>query len=660
MKDFVDILTNRLLNVKNPRGSPPFMYMRFRQRLYSIPNTSRHIFAFSPRFDIANHLHQIPSDVDNMEKFMDFVSAMATAPFEQDKPLWEMHVRTDFGAEQSGILLFRYHQAITDGQSMVQILCRDLIDGGEQVYQQIKPRFGGLTYASHFCQAVFMAGYVFFTDFMSGGTADVNCLKYPEIQMSGRYEIFWSEPVNLSVLQRLKAITRTRFNDLLFTALAATLRTYCKMHGISTPADMTACFPVDLRSAKGESLADITLGNRYVLGKIRLPVSQEAGMPQLWRVRDQTQKLRSSYRHVAYDFLLKILGKAISHRALQSIWYRHYSGCTLFINSLAAPEGEFTIQKFGLEQLLMWIPPPFGMKIPLAINVITCLDQVQLVVVADTGAMKDAYWLAMDFPHEVLALGNLLKTRRAPETSKGGDDGNGESSEDAVQQSLHVLQERLVKIHKTLRHMRKKRDIGKVPALWNEFHLEGHESANSMEDGDDESGSSGSESDSESSDGSGSSSTGETSSTGRTTERSMPSKKTKKGNDLKVAAQKPVSPVNVSDVPEKTGKAMERRMSNKPMMFSAPRLSKPNAVSGDDEPVVAIAEKPKSLSLQRNKPLMGMPRTVQVEPIAETGATSTFTRPSSLPRSSAPGAGSGQRVMGQVRPGAISSVPKRA
>ncbi|OQV12327.1 hypothetical protein BV898_13436 [Hypsibius exemplaris] len=467
MKDFVDILTNRLLNVKNPRGPPPFLYMRFRQRLYTIPGSSRSVFAFSPRFDIANHIHQIPPDVDNTEKLMAFAQQIAANPFEPEKPLWDMHIRTDFGPEKCGILLFRFHQCITDGQSMIQALCRDILDGGDQIYPLMKPRFGGMTYASHFCKAVFMAAYIFITDLMSPGPSDLNILKHPETKLTGKYEIFWSEPVNLSVIQRLKSITRCRFNDILFTALAATLRTYCKMHGVSTPADMTACFPVDLRSGRGEGINDLVLGNKCVMDKIHLPVSQEAGMPQLWRVRDQTHQMRHGYRHVALDFLMKILQKALSQRMLHGIWNRYFSGCTL-----AGPEGILTIQNFALEQLLMWIPPPFGMNFPICINVITSLDQIQLVVVSDTGAMNDAYWIAMDFPHEVMALGNLLKTRRVPESAAKAEVAPDADAEKAVQQSLHVLEERLIKIQLALRKMRKKRDdIGKVPALWKTFKI---------------------------------------------------------------------------------------------------------------------------------------------------------------------------------------------
>ena len=172
---------------------------------------------------------------------------------------------------------------------------RDILDRGDQIWPQIRPRFGGLTYAGHFCKAVFMSGYIFLTDLISPGAADLNLLKHPDLKLSGKHEIFWSEPVNLSVIQRLKSITRCRFNDILFTALAATLRTYCKMHGVSTPADMTACFPVDLRSRGNGGINDLVLGNRFVLDKIRLPVSQEAGMPQLWRVRPSLSFIHQQY-----------------------------------------------------------------------------------------------------------------------------------------------------------------------------------------------------------------------------------------------------------------------------------------------------------------------------------------------------------------------------
>jgi hypothetical protein len=141
MKDFVDILTNRLLNVKNPRGPPPFLYMRFRQRLYAIPGSSRAVFAFSPRFDVANHIHQIPSDVDTREKLMTFVSTIAENPLEPDKPLWDLHIRTDFGPEKRGLLLFRFHQCITDGQSMIQALCKFPLRSSEDpVRRERSPR----------------------------------------------------------------------------------------------------------------------------------------------------------------------------------------------------------------------------------------------------------------------------------------------------------------------------------------------------------------------------------------------------------------------------------------------------------------------------------------------------------------------------------------
>lgn len=275
------------------------------------------------------------------------------------------------------------------------------------------------------------------------------------------------------------------------------------------------------------------------------------------------------------------------------------------------------MNKFTLEEMRMWIPPPHEMGVPLAINVISNLDQVQLVVVADTGVMQDAFWIAMDFPHEVMALGNLLKTRRVPESggSKSAEAVSDEDAEQAVTQSLGVLKERLIKIQMKVRKMRKNRDdIGKIPALWKTFGLdlpaEGESSSSSS--------SSGSDSDSES--GSGESSSGGTSSGDASSASGEESGKSKsegqtekssgdnsensedgsgsKTNSVKVETKKKMKPdkkepkpANGPPVPlakeevskepagerrlsgaQATGaRLMERRMSTKPTIFSAPR-----------------------------------------------------------------------------------------
>ncbi|MDO8309185.1 MAG: wax ester/triacylglycerol synthase family O-acyltransferase, partial [Actinomycetota bacterium] len=105
--------------------------------------------------------------------------------------------------------------------------------------------------------------------------------------------VAWSELIPLAEVKALGKALGCAVNDILLSAVAGALRAYFMQKGESVrDVEVRAMIPVNLRSARHEG----TLGNRFGLGTLSLPVHEANPFARLFLVRSRMNELKGSYQ----------------------------------------------------------------------------------------------------------------------------------------------------------------------------------------------------------------------------------------------------------------------------------------------------------------------------------------------------------------------------
>lgn len=237
-----------------------------------------HAWAFDTDFDPAKHILLIPDEVDSPEALQTFIGELARTPLTPIHPLWTIHVRPVFGPEAISVVVFRFHQAMSDGISLVKILCRSITDKTQDIYH-IKSRFGGLSLSINTFRSLLMASIFLLTNvllpprpdwrrrespFFDARSSDE--LKNVAAPAARKMEFFWSESVPLRVVDRISLVTRNSLNNVLLTCLAGALRTCLMAQGIRRMPAVRATVPVDLRKPLNSVTSSVQMGEETLEG----------------------------------------------------------------------------------------------------------------------------------------------------------------------------------------------------------------------------------------------------------------------------------------------------------------------------------------------------------------------------------------------------------
>ena len=117
----------------------------------------------------------------------------------------------------------------------------------------------------------------------------------PETVLKGELgvekRVAWSEEVPLEKLKKIGRITGCTVNDVLLAAVSGALRRYLEgRDGRAATPDVHAAVPVDLRRPD----EPISLGNRFGLVFVALPLSVKEPLERLFEVRRRMDRLKAS------------------------------------------------------------------------------------------------------------------------------------------------------------------------------------------------------------------------------------------------------------------------------------------------------------------------------------------------------------------------------
>ena len=409
-------------------------YRRFRQ--CAVQEVTGAWWEDDPDFDIDAHVKRraLPGKAGKKE-LQALASELSVQPLNPGKPLWRFDLVEDYNGGSA--LVARIHHSIADGIALVGVILsltdlsphapaqKRFTPKPEQEHADDVPAGLLETLIETLTSAVSMGTEL-------GGKALNLASDTDRLSTYGRYgiglltelakllampvdsptslkgktgtvkRVAWCDPIPLGEVKALGKALGCSVNDILLAAVAGALRAYFQQKGESVEGvEVRAVIPVNLRSAKDEG----TLGNRFGLGTLSLPVHEGNPFARLFLVRERMNELKGSFQPPLTLGLLAAVGiapKVVQQQFLDIL----ASKASAVMTNVPGPKQPLYLAGARLEQVMVWVPQ--SGDIGIGVSILSYNDKVQFGMVTDRHFVPDPETItplfAAEFERMLIAL----------------------------------------------------------------------------------------------------------------------------------------------------------------------------------------------------------------------------------------------------------------
>ncbi len=436
IEHFKAVLTHRFLK-----------FERFRQRIVQpkLPLASPY-WETDPNFDLNTHLHRValpePGDQAALQAM---VSDLMSTPLDFSKPLWQIHIIENFGS--CCAIMPRLHHSIADGIALMSVLLAmtDMSadspwpqEAAAPAEEEEEAPFSGALGAlfKQATSAVQSARKMTRTVVQEGLDAIIAPAKLVDLAIQGTDNalafsrlvlrspdpktIFkgelgvakraaWSRPLPLSEIKAIKNVTGGTVNDVMIAVLTGSLRRYLQSRG--EPVDgltFRAFIPVNIR--RPDEM--MTLGNKFSLVFLPLPIGVADPLERLAAVREQMDKLKKSPEIPVAFTILKGIG--MSPNELHDVLVKMFgSKATAVLTNVPGPPIPLYLAGSKIKDIMFWVPQ--SGRVSLGLSIISYANKVWLGVASDAGLVPDPETIVEGFYAEYEAYLELVRQAEAVE-----------------------------------------------------------------------------------------------------------------------------------------------------------------------------------------------------------------------------------------------------
>ena len=250
-------------------------------------------------------------------------------------------------------------------------------------------------------------------------------------ELSGDKRIAWAAPLDLAEIRTVGKALGCTVNDVLMAAIAGALGAHLReAHGIDTDElVLRASVPVDLRTPE----ETLTLGNKFGLLFVDLPVGTRHPLHRVFRLHDTTAALKRSLQPPVTLTVLGVLG--LLPTAVQTSGIELFSRKgTLVASNVRGPDAPIYLCGQRIRELYFWVPQ--GGSMGIGVSILSYAGQVFFGIVADRNVLPEpsrlAERLGPEFEQLLLAttVGRLAVGRRRPAYAHGAKIAHAEPASD--------------------------------------------------------------------------------------------------------------------------------------------------------------------------------------------------------------------------------------
>ena len=223
---------------------------------------------------------------------------------------------------------------------------------------------------------------------------------------NGSKRVAWSEPLKLPEVKAASRALGCTINDMLLSCVAGAMRDYLEEKGDRTEGvEVRALAPIDLRQP-----GDVSLGNRFGILAVLLPVGIEHPLERLMTVRQRMLALKTSYEPATTLGLFAALGylpKAVQDQLFNLLLRR----TTAVMTNVPGPSEPLTLAGSTLKQCFFWVPQTGD--IGMGVSIYSYAGMVQFGLITDAALTPDPEAVVSRFPEEFEGIVTAPGLRRS-------------------------------------------------------------------------------------------------------------------------------------------------------------------------------------------------------------------------------------------------------
>lgn len=380
------LVEERLLSVERFRARPV-------PRFAGAPS-----WELDPGFSLRRHLAPVEIAAGTLR---DFIGEVTTSSLDPAHPLWRVHLVRERG--RGGAIVAKLHHALGDGFALVALL---LALADEPVAQEA-PRAhvealrarGAWLGSAGLAAARDAAAFTAMLARLAVMSPDPPGLS--AVALSGVRRVAWSDALPLDAIREAGHRRDATVNDVAAAAIAGALRRHLVATGRPARA-LRAFVPVNFRPGRPDLGADASLGNRFGLVFLELPVDLRTPAARLEAVRARVAALRAGAGAIVAHDVLALAGfapTAVQH-ALTRFFARKAS---LVLTNLPGPSSAIHLAGRPLSDVMFWVPHPANLG--LGVSVLSYAGGLRVGVRADAAVLAEPAELVARIEAELTALG---------------------------------------------------------------------------------------------------------------------------------------------------------------------------------------------------------------------------------------------------------------
>lgn len=387
---------------------------RERFRSFPVEGLSEAFWQRFDQFNIDDHVLSAALPAPGGQRELEtLVGELASEPLPAGRPLWSFHVIERFG--RGSAVVARIHHCYADGMALVRVLLSltdrrppraqrqtaragDRLDAAPQAAARLTSTGSEAGWVAHALSegrrlaetGVHLALHPEATATAAGQVSTLvselanisfladdppTSLKRP---LCGIRRVAWGKSLSLEEVKTIGRVLGCTVNDVLISTLAGALGQYLRARGEAVEGlTLRAAVPVDLRAAQS---GDDSLGNRFGLVFVELPVGVLHPLQRLYGVRTAMQKLKGSEQALLTYGLLVTVGSL--PRLVEDVVMNLFSAkASLVASNLRGPEAPLFIAGAPLRQVLFWVPQ--SGNIGTGVSMLSYNGRVHFGVIAD-------------------------------------------------------------------------------------------------------------------------------------------------------------------------------------------------------------------------------------------------------------------------------------
>jgi WS/DGAT/MGAT family acyltransferase len=235
-------------------------------------------------------------------------------------------------------------------------------------------------------------------------------------ELGPRKQVAWTQPLPLAEVRTVAHALGCTLNDVLMSVIAGTLGRYLRAQGVATGGlTIRATLPVNLRPPD----APASLGNRFGLVYLDLPIGIAHPLQRLYAVHESMQALKNSEQPPAAFATLAVLGSLpgmLQNAALDMLTRKS----SAVISNVPGPRAPLYFCGQRVREQFFWVPQTGS--VGLGISVLTYVGDVQFGIMTDRGLIPSPHAIVDGFAAEferlaLLTVLGAMHLRHAPQGS---------------------------------------------------------------------------------------------------------------------------------------------------------------------------------------------------------------------------------------------------